>query len=270
MNKYGQKFLLSAVTNTFFWLTALFFSSMEILFRNLAEFTFSAHHVCWIMLIFAAGIALLVSAVEALLSKKAVLWIAVITILGGICFYIQMIFLDGQMLEMMGENIPFSRDINIKNLIVWIGIAICYLFLCSVLKRRAGEDKLSEVLMIVSAGLLIIQTTGLVSTRMSITKEELNKDSYLSAEGEFDLSPTKNVLYFILDTCDREYVDAALEEDPDLFREFTGFTNYRNCTSKYSRTYPALPFLLTGEKCFFDLPKEVYIHQAHEKGKFLP
>ena len=270
MNKYGQKFLLTTVTNIFFWLTALFFSSMEILYRNLAEFTFSAHHVWWIMLIFAAGVALLISAIESLLPKRAVLWIAVITVLGGLCFYVQMIFLDGQMLEMMGENIPFSKDINIKNLIIWIGIAVCFMFFCSVIKRRAGENKLSETLIIVSVGLLIIQASGLISTRMSISEDELNKDNYLSAEGEFDLSPTKNVLYFILDTCDREYVDKALEEDPDLFKEFTGFTNYRNSTSKYSRTYPALPFLLTGEKCFFDLPKDIYIHQAHENGTFLP
>ncbi|MBP5169243.1 MAG: hypothetical protein ILP14_08595 [Oscillospiraceae bacterium] len=270
MKKYSQKFLVAGSANLLFWLTVLFFSPLEVFFRNLEEFTFPVNHVWWIMLLLAVAITLVVSFLEALLPGKAVIWIAVVTLLGGICFYVQMLFLNGQMMEMMGENVPFTRETVGKNLTIWAMIAICFLLLCIVLKRHAGEAKLREILLLMSAALIIIQASGLISTRMSLAEEDLNKDLYLSTQGEFDLSPGRNVLYFILDTCDREYVDAALEADPELFKEFTGFTNYRNSTSKYSRTYPALPFLLTGEKCYFDLPEREYLRQAYEKGTFIP
>ncbi|MBQ8076362.1 MAG: sulfatase-like hydrolase/transferase [Oscillospiraceae bacterium] len=270
MKKYSGKFALTLAANLCLWLTALFFSSMEIYFRNLPEFNFPVQHVWWIMLAFAFAVALAVAAIEAFLPGKAVLWIAAITVLGGICFYVQMLFLDGQMLEMMGENVPFSKKTVVVNLAIWAAIIIGFLLICILLQKQAGERKLKEVLMLLSGALIIIQTSGLVSTRMSLTEEDLNKDLYLSTQGEFELSSTCNVLYFILDTCDREYVEAALEADPDLFEEYTGFTNYRNMTSKYSRTYPSLPFLLTGEKCYFDLPDTEYIRQAYENGTFLP
>ena len=270
MKKYSQKYLTVFSANLLFWLTALFFSSLEVFFRNMEEFTFPVRHVWWIMLAVALGIAVAISLLEALLPGKAVLWIAVITTLGGICFYVQMLFLNGQMMEMMGENVPFTQETVLKNLAVWAVMAVCFLLFCIFLNRRAGDEKLREVLLLLSAALIIIQSTGLVSTRMSIAEEDLNKDLYLSTQGEFELSPGRNVLYFILDTCDREYVDAALEADPDLFKEYTGFTNYRNCTSKYSRTYPALPYLLTEEKCYFDLPERKYIRQAYKNGTFLP
>ena len=270
MTKYSQKFMVVGSANLFFWLTALFFSPLEVFFRNLEEFTFPVNHVWWVMLALAVAIALMVSSLEAVLPGKAVIWIAAIMILGGICFYVQMLFLNGQMMEMMGENVPFTRETVLRNLAVWAVLAVCFLLVCILLKRRAGEAKLQEVLLLVSVALIIIQVSGLVSTRLSLPEEDLNKDLYLSTQGEFELSPGRNVLYFILDTCDREYVESALEADPDLFKDFTGFTNYRNSTSKYSRTYPALPFLLTGEKCYFDLPEREYIRQAFEKGSFVP
>ncbi len=214
--------------------------------------------------------ALVVAAPEALLPAKAVLWISAVSVLGGICFYVQMLFLNGQMIEMMGENVPFGTKTVAINLLTWLLIAVCFLALCAFISRHAGRDKLKETLMLVSGALIIIQAVGLVSVRLALTEEDLDKDRYLTTEGEFVLSPEKNVLYFILDNCDREYVEGSLAADPDIFAEFTGFTNYRNMTSKYSRTYPSLPFLLTGEKCFFDLPSEEFIRQAYEKGTFLP
>ena len=270
MKKYSQKFVALAAVNLFFCLTTLFFSPMEVYMQNLSEFNFPIRHVWWIMLLFAAGIALITAAVEAMLPGKAVLPLSAVTAALGICFYVQMLFLNGRMMEMMGENVPFGRKTEIGNLAVWAGIFICFLLLSLLLKQRAGEGKLREVLMILSAALIVIQASGYISARMSLPEEAVNKDLYLSTEGEFELSSQKNVLYFILDTCDREYVEASLEADPELFAEYTGFTSYRNATSKYSRTYPALPFLLTGEKCYFDIPDSEYIHQAYENGTFLP
>ena len=86
MKKYSGKFALTLAANLCLWLTALFFSSMEIYFRNLPEFNFPVQHVWWIMLAFAFAVALAVAAIEAFLPGKAVLWIAAITVLGGICF----------------------------------------------------------------------------------------------------------------------------------------------------------------------------------------
>ena len=141
MKKYSQKYLTVFSANLMFWLTALFFSSLEVFFRNMEEFTFPVRHVWWIMLAVAVGIAVAISLLEALLPGKAVLWIAAITTLGGICFYVQMLFLNGQMMEMMGENVPFTQETVLKNLAIWAVMAVCFLLFCICLISLIREKR---------------------------------------------------------------------------------------------------------------------------------
>ena len=267
---YRKKFFFVLLVNLFLCLTGIFFSSLEVYIGNMGEFTFPVRHVWWIMLSLSIFLSVFLSCLESFLPEKAMLTLCAMTLAAGICFYLQSMFMNSQLQELTGENIIFTARTVRNNLIIWITVIVFVLLISWLIHRTAGAARLKEVFVFISAGLVVVQAAGLFSSAASVTEAEKNKDIYLSTEKEFTLSAEKNVLYFILDTCDTEYVDAALEIDPDLFEEFTGFVSYRNATSMYSRTYPSLPYLLTGEKCYFEIPYSEYLQKAYENSIFLP
>ena len=253
----------------FLSLTAFFFSSLEVYLGNIAEFTFPAKHVWWIMGVFSIGIAAVYAAISAFFPKKLSDFMNYLFVGLGICIYIQSMFLNGSLQELNGENTVFSSGLIVRNAVCWaliIGASAALFFLLS---AKAENSKATEVLMLISAGLILIQGAGLFSTAAGIMPEDAEKDSYLSTDKEFELSSGKNVLFFILDNCDSLIVKDALEQDPSLFKGLSGFTYYPDATTKYSRTYPAVPYLLTHELCFFDKPYTQYISDAYENSSFL-
>ena len=56
---------------------------------------------------------------------------------------------------------------------------------------------------------------------------------------------------------------------PDMFDSLDGFTYYQNSVSHHSRTYPSIPYLLTKQTCYFDVPYPDYIANAHQTSTFL-
>lgn len=268
--KYIKKLHIAFIVNLLLCLTAIFFSSMEVYLGNLAEFCFSAKHVWWVMLLTAILSAVCLAAIESLLPKKVLFAILTLTIAISICFYLQSLFLNGSLQEMTGEKVEYNNIVVFVNLVQWIIIVIGTSLLFFLIIRKYRDYSLCKLLIFISLGLIVIQLSGLISIASSLDTSEKNKDYYLSREGEFSLSDGRNVLLFVLDTCDQEYVNAALEEDPGLFDEFTGFVRYPDAISMYSRTYPSLPYILTGEKCFFDVPTSDYLEKAYKNSTFLP
>ncbi len=267
---YLKKFRLAFAVNLLLCLTAVFFSSMEVYLGNISEFCFPAKHVWRIMLLMSFLIAFFLTTAESFLSERWLLAILILSEAVTLCFYFQSVFFNNHLQEMTGESLKFSDSLMCLNALVWILIIFLFCLSFHLILKKAGSGKLCEILMLCSAALIVIQLSGLFSTAFSLSDSETNKDTYLSREGEFSLSANKNVLLFILDTCDLEYVNEALGADPGLFDEFTGFVWYPDATSMYSRTYPALPYILTGEKCYFDVPVTDYLKKAYENSDFLP
>ena len=265
MKRFFTRFLPAA----FLSFTALFFSSMEVYLRNIAEFTFPATHVWKIMLLLTLVFPLFYAFLSGFLPYKAEQTVSSVFTAVGLALYIQGMFLNGHLQELNGENTVFSSRTISGNAFLWLILLCVFLFLFFMIRRKAGHEKLTEILMLTCAGLILIQGAGLFSTAVSVSPEDSEKDFYLSTDREFELSSEKNVLFFILDNCDSFIVNDALKEDPALFDELDGFTYYPNMTSEYSRTYPAVPYLLTGEKCYFDKPYTQYIQDAYESSTFL-
>ena len=214
-------------------------------------------------------LALSFALLESLINEKACIWISVFSCVLGLCFYLQSLFFNSQLQELTGEAIEFTSGTVIVNILLWVGIIGFFCLLSAICLKSDEGKKLKDLLMIVSAGMIVIQLSGLISTCASLTEQEKDKNLFFSTDAEFQLSDNVNVLYFILDTCDMQYVNEALEEDPRLFDELTGFICYPDATSMYSRTYPALPYLMTGEKCFFDIPYLEYLKNAYASSNFL-
>ena len=88
------------------------------------------------------------------------------------------------------------------------------------------------------------------------------QNGYLSKATMFDVSPKQNVVMFLLDRYDNTFADQVLEEDPELWEDFSGFTYYRNFTGSYSRTFPSVNYILTGSKSEYVTQPAEYAEQA--------
>ena len=86
----------------------------------------------------------------------------------------------------------------------------------------------------------------------------------------FDLSVNKNVIVFLLDCFDGRTMDAILEQQPDILEPLEGFTYFPNATSVYSRTYPSVPYLLSGNMCYFDQKPAEWVNGAFADSNFIP
>ena len=264
-----KKEMLILPVNLFLLLTAAFFLPLEVYLGNYSEFTFAWKNVWQIMLAFSLLSVGALSLLECLIPEKICNFILRLSVAGGICIYAQSMFMNGQLQELTGESITFSSKTVLANSLLWLFI-ICMVFsLLLLTDKKAGRKKHNELMIFLSVAMIVIQLSGFITSSAQIVHDQPSKDLYLSTEGEFDLSDGNNVVFFILDTCDKEYVDEALREDPTLFDAFTGFISYTNAIATYSRTYPALPYLMTHEKCFFDIPYRDYINNAFDKSEYL-
>lgn len=265
-----KKILLVFPVNLFLFLTAAFFLPLEVYLGNYSEFTFAWKNVWQIMLAFSLVTAGFCSLVECFLPEKIRNFFLRLSVSAGVCIYVQSMFMNGQLQELTGENITFSQRTVLLNALIWLAVFAMVFALLVLANKKSSREKQNEIILLLSVGMIIIQLSGFISSAAQIRQDRSAKDLYLSTEGEFDLSEGKNVVYFILDTCDKEYVDEAMKEDPHLFDAFTGFVSYPNAIATYSRTYPALPYLMTHENCYFDIPYREYIKNAFEKSDFLP
>lgn len=255
--------------NLFLFLTGMFFLPLEVYLGNYSEFTFAWQTVWPVMLAVSLLAVAAFTLLECLLPEKIRNFLLLASISFGICVYAQSMFMNGQLQELTGENIFFTQKTVVVNAAIWLLIFCTVFALVALVGKKSGRVKQNEILIILSAAMIVIQLSGFISSYVQILQDRSAKDQYLSTEGEFDLSAGDNVVYFILDTCDKEYVDEAMAEDPDLFDEFTGFVSYTNAVAAYSRTYPALPYLLTHEKCYFDVPYREYIEDAFKNSDYL-
>ena len=265
-----QKIALVLSVNAFVALSVLLFAPMEVYLGNINEFAFPFNHIWWLLLVCSVLITLVVGAVECLLPDKIFLAANIAVFAVGLCCYIQSLALNGQMGSLTGGEKVYGRSLVLVNLLIWLLIFAAVIVLTLVLIKRKKRQILTTILEFVSLAIVAMQTVAFVSLLTAADMASFQKTDYLTTEGEFELSGKNNVVVFILDSCDWSYIDNTLKRYPDLLDEMKGFTYYTNAVSTHSRTYPSIPYMLTGEICYFDKPYQEYINQAYAGSRFLP
>ncbi len=262
-----SKLFLSVFVSIFFSFTLFFFSPLEIFLGNSNAFIFSLGNIWWVLF----TMSLLFSAIITLLSlalPKTIAFIFDILIFAlGICGYIQSLFLNGAMSSLTGDGDTYSNALINTNLIIWAIIIVGLVTATAVLIKKGRFDSFKKPICFISSVIVIMQLAAFcVSATSTSTAEQY---FYLSNKGQYELSLNKNTIIFIVDTCDGYYVDKMLAENPETVDGFDGFINYPDAIAAHSRTYPSLPYLLTGEICYFDKPYDTYINDAHQNSTYL-
>lgn len=249
-----------------FIVTVVAYPAMETYLTNVEEFSFSLKQIWFWYFLFILLVLSGVSIVYFLFSNKLkevflfMLWSI------SICAYIQGMFLNGKLFLMDGKEAEWSVGFKLENLMIWlmllVGLYIAYRFI---------SEKRKELLIYSSAVLCIMQLVA----GISLIPDYLNQDSkgmsitnYLSTKGLYEVAKEDNIIIFVLDTYDVDYINEILANNPDFLKPLNGFTYFPDTVSQFSRTFPSIPYMLTEELYFYEQPQHEYVDEAFEKCFF--
>jgi hypothetical protein len=157
-----------------------------------------------------------------------------------------------------GKNLNFEH-VNYKS---WIDFSLWFSgFILLILKRKY---------LIKNAGVflsfsVIVSTSILLLTIYSFNFNP-NKSSSYTEENKFSFSKDKNILVFVLDGFQSGVFWEMINQEPELKKEFEGFTYYPNTTSVFAKTYPSIPLMLTGKVYQKQQPITSFLDSAYEES----
>jgi hypothetical protein len=265
---WHDKLVLSVLTAFAFAFTFFFYGFMDIYAANHAEIPLEFVAVLLVALGVFGAVWLLISGI--LFAFPGKLFVAALSLTLGLLLagYLQGTFLNINLGELTGDAIPWEayRRHALVNSAVWfvvLSIPFIVRYFSAAVWRKAT--------IIVCILLCGMQSVALISTLMtSKALEPKSLNAFLSVQGEFELSSQNNILIFILDRLDYNYIDAVRQDDPSFFDRLDGFTDFTNTTALYCRTYPSATYMATGIKGFFDKPSKEHFSEAWSASPFIP
>jgi len=179
--------------------------------------------------------------------------------------YIQSIFMNSSVGILDGTEVLW-KDLAVEAVIglaVW-GIILFLLFALQQFSKKIWTYTTAFLCVLLS----VMQLASSVGVFFI---SEIDEKSTISATrvGEFDLSDKHNVIVLAIDSFDVTFAEEVMENDPEYFSEFDGFTWYKNTTPHYSRTFPSVAYLFTGENSFYNAEYDEAMATAWENNNFL-
>lgn len=234
-------------TNAVLIAASVFLSSTLFFFAPLVEYAmlrsdlwFDIGHFWWIILLCTlAAFGVLFGIGRLFRGKGRLIYCSLLFGLGAAIF-LQGNFLTidvGQLNGDVKEWSLYSGQMTI-NLIIFAVVSLAPVVICIFFENVML--KLTKF-----ASYMLIGVQALLFAAMLITPMPALKLA-LSDKGLFTLSKNENVILFTMDMLDTTYVDYAIKEEPQLIKDFDGFTFYTNDSGKYSSTYYNFPVILNG------------------------
>ncbi len=179
--------------------------------------------------------------------------LAVMLIFGfGLACYVQVLFLNGGLPSADGQTVVWKEFtfVSVSTLAVWLAA-----LLAPLIASRLNMKAVQSVVALVAVALVIVQGVGVGSLfvdpankKVAVAAEEEGVESYvISNTGLLTVSPNSNLVIFVLDGFDTKAdLMPALQTDPHMLDEMTGFTWFQNSAPVITPTREALPSMLTG------------------------
>ena len=141
----------------------------------------------------------------------------------------------------------------------------------------AGEGDTTANSATTEEGDTTAETTEEETTEEEITREDLfgldipEGEYTLTFENLNVLGSQNNVVVFIIDRFDWEYYDRARREAPEIFYNLDngGFTYFNDSMSLYPRTFPSIPYLITGVENDFTKNRNDYFASAYASSEYM-
>ena len=135
--------------------------------------------------------------------------------------------------------------------------------------KRIGKNNWRNIFAFCACAMIAMQAAGVLSIVLTKDGFETKKGAeYFSTNGLYEVAEEENVIVFVLDKYDGKYMEEVLNEEPDFLEPLEGFTYFPDAVAQFSRTYPAVTYMLTN-KPFFHTPEgENYYSWAFDGCSF--
>ena len=266
---YKDRLLSSGAVFLLFCYTFLFFGPFEMVAFGGNAMSYGWKDIWWILALPALAVLIIGSLLLSLLRGKLFNYSLNILFCLTLCGYLQAAFMNGELGILNGDAIDWfdKTGVMAANLLFWIGLTVVGSFLLY-LNRKLW----TRVVRFACLLLVVMQVASTFSIVLTSTGGSNALDDYaLSEDGMYEYAQSDNIIIFVLDRMDFDYLEPILRKDPGFFDPLTGFTGFNNATSSYARTQPALNHMLTGsETAYFCPVEDFYKDSWTEDGKDLP
>ncbi len=258
MKKFGLSFL-NVFLLTFM---LLIFGPAEIFFANATEFEFVYGEFAGYLAAAAAGVALAVGGILALLPDK--LHRLAMSVVFGISLagYLQVMFLNGQ-LDLLGlnpEGYQVQTGAAVGNLFIWL-LVMASIIVLAFVKKEIWKN----VVKFGAGFLLCIQAVALVSLLVTARDEAYHhktQEWHLTGEDQYAVSARENVILIILDYFSNQRLLEVQAEYPEVMDCLHDFTYYNNTDCNYYGTFPSITHMLTGKKVDASIPVNEWFYNV--------
>ena len=242
---YGKRLVLAGAAMLAACFTFVFFGPLEMVAFGVNSLIFTYEDVIGLLFVAMAILTVFGTLIISLLRGKIFNYVIAIIFTVTVAGYLQAALLNGSVGALTGETVEWAemkREMVIS-VLAWLAV---FLAVITVLYFHRAVWR--KMVIGVSLLLVVMQCAPLVGILLGAYEEakipEIAKASF-SNDGIQEFSSEDNVLVFILDYMDYDFVETLYNEDPTFFDDFKGFTGYSNAVSTFGRTRPSVCNILT-------------------------
>lgn len=232
------------IATTFF---ILVYAPLEIIVTNIDEFWFelsSAIAICGSVFIILSTFLYLWFAFvknERLLEVSRVILLSIL-----LSSFLQGDFLNIDFGVLNGADIEWKKYLGrmVLDIAVWAIVLICAAY-----AHWKNMKLFRSIQLLVAVFILGISaiTLCVLTFQCKISRNTANESVVLTNEGLFETTTNDNIVVFILDMFDSDYMTQLLENKPEMYDELEGFVFFDNYSGTYSTTKYSMAHLYTGD-----------------------
>lgn len=243
MSKYKERYKYYAINLA---LTAIMYGvlgPLEIYAGNQGEFIFGTNSFIWMFIVVCIFAVICGAFILCILPEKVSEVLSAGIFYINVMSYVQNMFLNRNLMNLDGSSIDWSKQNKeiILNLLIWLIISIAIITFCII-----SKDIAKKVIVYVTSFLILIQLIASLSIVFTVQYDTGMDDKYsLTAEKQYTLGKTDNVILIILDKYGNGRFEDMLAEDSSLTSCLKDFTYFDNMNSRYAYTDPSIVYTLT-------------------------
>lgn len=262
--KLRTRMLLSFGAVFTFVMTYFLAPVIEIFIGNTMHFDYSVSQFMPTVLLSALAVFAVLFGISFLLRGRLLNWFASLLVGLSLGAYVQSIFMNSSVGVLDGTEVVW-KDLATEAVIglaIW-GFILFVIFMIEQFSKKIWTYAVAFLCVLLSV-MQLASTVGVFFI------SEIDEKSTIQATrvGEFDYSDKHNVIVLAVDSFDINFAEEVMENSPEYFSEFDGFTWYKNTTPHYHRTFPSIAYLFTGKDTFYKNDYDTAMQMAWEGNNF--
>ena len=238
-----EKLLISCLTGFAASFVLFLFGPIDIYANNMQEFAFTFKDIAAPVILLFFGVAILISGILMLLQRFALNVVSSLPFSLIIAGTLDNMLSKKPMIK-SGDVSEFSNAEYYKMVLIFVIVFIAFLYLSIFLTKKWKN-------VVIFLSVLLIGMNGASLVTDFVNKDlahdnDINCDYVLSQKGLSTVASDENIIYILFDRFDNTYVDMVEEKYPGFFDDLEGFTYFDSAISQYTRTFPGVPYMISG------------------------